>query len=517
MAARTLIIVDDSGFEVWQHRGRNIRLQFQVAGHTEPARQELRHWIERHAADDPCAILVVNADERLAVDHLPRCSRRDRQALLARRLAQQFPANPFTAHLPLPSLPDATNRETVLLAGLGSTDALSDLITVLERCALPITHVVTPALLLQRLPLRTPRPDRNELLLCFDGPTMQIVLISDGALRFTRQSRGRTTLLSGCIADHLQTLTQTCAYLVGQRLLDARPTHRATVIAATDDHETLSALADAGFEITLIAPQSLMLPHPRPVPAPDTAQGSSRALMVQLLAKPPKSSYLPRPLRHRYPLWRTARLATSASAIGLIAALSISAIRLVDASQGVTQAAQLEAQAVDTRRQTSALTEADQHSAVPAHATLALAHALHEHQQLEISPGQVMRHLSTLLADAPSLRLQHLAWSTAAAAAATVTASPQDAETASMPASTRTQTDITVHARIRANNAGEAAATALEVAMTQWRARPGHQLDWQWLPTDTRAPAEPTDAPALEVRLTIARDILTQPTDGGQP
>ncbi|NMG69517.1 hypothetical protein [Parazoarcus communis] len=503
MTAHILIIVDDNGFEVWQRQRRNICLRLQTDGHAEPAQQALESWIKQHATHLPCAILIENADERLVLDHLPRCGRNDRLTLLARRLAQQFPATPYVTHFPQPSPHDPTNRETILLAGLGTTDVLAALIAIIDRFNLPIARIVTPTLLLQTPSLRTANPEQHELLLCFDGAAMQIVLTSHGALRFTRQSRGRATLLADSLPDHVQTLAQTCAYLVGQRLLDTRQAPRARVIAATKDHTTLAALADAGIEITLVNPRSLM--RPLPALAPDAAQSETRALMVQLLAEHSKTGYLPGALRHRYPLWRSARLAIAAGTISLIAATGLSAARLADANLQASQSAQLETRIDDTHRQVAALTEAEQRNTVPSHATIALARALHEHQQLEISSGSVMHHLSMLLADAPSLRLQRLAWH------------PTATETATRSSPPPLPTDITVYASIRAEDTAEAATSALEAAIARWQARSGHQLDWQWQPSGAKALTVPTNMPVLDIKLTIARDMLTQPTDKVQP
>lgn len=503
MTARTLIIVDNDGFEIWQRQRRDIRLRLQTVGHDEPAQQALESWIKRHATHVPCAILIENADERLVLDHLPRCSRRDRLALVARRLAQQFQANPYVTHVPQPAPPDATNRESILLGGLDATDALSALIAILDRCNLPITRIVTPALLLQTLSLRNPKPEQHELLLCFDGAAMQIVLLSHGVLRFTRQSRGRAALLADSLPDHVQTLAQTCAYLIGQRLLDTTRVPRAKVIAAPGDQTTLAPLVDAGIEVTFVNPGSLM--RPKPALAPDAAQSETRALMVQLLAEHSRIGYLPGALRHRYPLWRSARLAIAAGTISLIAATGLSAARLADANLQASQSAQLETRIDGTHRQVAALTEAEQRNTVPSHATIALARALHEHQQLEISSGSVMHHLSMLLADAPSLRLQRLAWH------------PTATETATRSSPPPLPTDITVYASIRAEDTAEAATSALEAAIARWQARPGHQLDWQWQPSGTNALTVPTNMPVLDIKLTIARDMLTQPTDKVQP
>ncbi len=98
----------------------------------------------------PAAVVAIVADvleEEHNRDTLPRLSRRDQQAMLARKLARLFPRTTYRTAAVQGRLPDDPQTNRILLSGLSKSEHLRALQGLLADARLPVSGVFSPALL----------------------------------------------------------------------------------------------------------------------------------------------------------------------------------------------------------------------------------------------------------------------------------------------------------------------------------------------------------------------------------
>lgn len=305
-----LLRLDDDGLSAWSWRPRRLQA---LADFPDDARGHaaFADFLAQRRGES-YALLADLADEMLQTVEIPRLGRRDRAALIARRLARHFPETPLRCATPAGRAPAGGDSEILLLHALPSPQRLAPWLTALAGIDLGRLHTAgqfAAPLLAQLAP-----GEATALLVVCHARRLRITCLAAGHPRFSRLLPQRDDL-PGAIADEAERLLR---YLLEQRLHQRGRPLPVCVLAPAALLAELSRRWPAGGELAL-----------RPVAAAD-----SRAFELQLLARRPPPTGIPLGHPRRMPIaaWLD-RLLVAGGATALAGALAFAGSRLQLARQ----------------------------------------------------------------------------------------------------------------------------------------------------------------------------------------
>lgn len=385
---RYLLLLDHTGLGAW-HGGRAGLTEIAHFADDDEGVRRFAHWLSTQPRQRSYTVLADLAEESLEVDILPRSRGADRKALLQRRLAQHFPATPYTTTLSLGLTRDTPVCETVLLAALPRAASLTPWADALAAQRVSLTGIHGTALALDRLVCRMARRHRQlrgSFLLASATPSgVRHTYFHDGRLRFSR-------LLAGNEAEPLQ---RSRAHLLARGLID-RDDAPLAVIALGNAH-----CADDGC-----AHSTLALPSGRDSVGPALLQ----ALFRQLARGDHNSDYAPASLRH---LGRHHRLDRHLHAGGLAAGALCGALALplwIDNRASATDLGALRALAARQAADYRALQDSLPALPAPPPALRALLASAGQQRRRHIDPRPLLSILSGALDAYPGVVLSRLHW-----------------------------------------------------------------------------------------------------------
>lgn len=239
------IVIDAQGIGLWRRIRGGIERESSIAASDGMAQGKLRNWLD--GARRRCTLVADLADERHAIERLPRTSKADQRQLAARRLAQRFPDTALTRLAPLPACPEDGALAPVLLAALTRPQLLAPWLDVLGEVAMrgrvEIRGLTSVPFLLEGWFRRQRALPAQALLLTPGAGGLRQIFFRQRRIAFSRVIPARSDVLKGCLSTYRDELAQTLAWLSSQRLSDAPPP--IVVFASEADLLLLRELAPA--------------------------------------------------------------------------------------------------------------------------------------------------------------------------------------------------------------------------------------------------------------------------------
>lgn len=410
MAAQTILVIDAHGLQAWQRRARKIERGARFDGFGDSSAAQFRTWLQSGARDSHYTVLADLAEERFALERLPRAGRADTQAMIARKLGQHFPDTRFTTSLALGRHEGASALNRVLLGALTRPALLTPWLGALEAAGAVVTRLTSTPLLLDQWNRRRLRQAGQFVLLMLTASGMRLTLFNQGRLRFSRLVPARGSSLADCESSYRAELAQTRAYLGAQHLIDHDTALKVTVLAHHADHALLRTIVDAG---TGLAAEFVDLHHhlrrqPRTDPSADS--DATALILQQLVHSPPAAHYTPRALHRAHTLKRAraAMIGTAALTSTLCAIAAGARLAELDRLDADIDAVRLEQLALT--RTIDTLIDERPSLPVPAPQLENWLSAL-EHQRAQgIALSPVLQRISAVLETLPSIQLDRLRW-----------------------------------------------------------------------------------------------------------
>ncbi len=289
------------------------------------------------APDGPLVAVVDVAEEMLSRQSVPKLRGRDRRAMRARRLQNEFPETRWRAAFSLAG-PRAAKTEEIILAGVqpgGEADAVLAELGTAGR----LQGVYTPALLASAWFSRARLSPRPVIVALATPAGLRLVFLNEGRAMLTRL----TPWPAGSVADARlvsEELARTAKYLQNVRWIDRdRPTELWLWGAR---------LLSVAAELSL-PPELRLTPTPAVSGLADPAQGGLPALVELAAARPPHTQLAPPETRVAW-LAIQARKALAAGAVAIALGLAGAAGAIVArdlARSGELQQLEAAAQALE--------------------------------------------------------------------------------------------------------------------------------------------------------------------------
>lgn len=217
MSRQRILLIDSARLEAWQWHGGKFTREGQFPanddGHSAFARYLASHRTSRFY------LLADVVEEGFQFETAPHVTGTDRQALLARRLAQYFYGTPLSTALSLGRETAGRRDERILFAGLTRPAIFEPWLEILRKAQAQVAGLWSTPLLAPALLARiAPRLERA-LLISMGRNGIRQTYVEHGKLRFSRlapQSGASPEDLAVACAIESGKIHQ---YLVGQRIL----------------------------------------------------------------------------------------------------------------------------------------------------------------------------------------------------------------------------------------------------------------------------------------------------------
>ncbi|MDP2369747.1 hypothetical protein [Rhodoferax sp.] len=303
-------------------------------------RQSREGW-QPHDGPSSGPVWVVTdlAEEGFAEIQIPRIFGRDRQAFVARQVANRFPDTAYRTGLPVRHVGGLMDRIAPPRQSLLGLDAAQRIDAALATLASPLAGVWTTSMLLAQIGCKATLPP--ELFVALPGPdALRIVVIKNREPVLTRLIAGVTLA-----DDQAAEIVRTLRHLENTRVL-ARGTHRHGVLMLGGDDAMAARLAPDQLEL-------LALPPPWSVSQPD----DWRFALFDLAIKSPPGQLAPLARRAEFVAsqWRQLAYGASVLVVGLSVWVASDNLRAIAASEAGRTQAQADLQGLTVQ-----LTEAEQ-------------------------------------------------------------------------------------------------------------------------------------------------------------
>lgn len=184
MAARRVLHLDASGLTAWCWRHGSVHFEAAFADDDKGVAAFAIYL--RQQGDSHFHLLVDVVDEEFRLEDIPWVGRRDRNAIVARRLAQLHFATPLKAALSCGRLPQGRRDERLLLAALVEPSVFKPWLEAIEQAHAALAGVFSTAQLASSLP-SVRRHSAPWLLVITPTPTgLRQSFLDHGGLRFSR-------------------------------------------------------------------------------------------------------------------------------------------------------------------------------------------------------------------------------------------------------------------------------------------------------------------------------------------
>jgi len=416
MTARFILYFTSEQHYLFRANHRSLELEAKFSA-DEPGINAFRDFLRR----EPDAVVAVVPDlagEDFHEEQIPYVRGADREALLARRLAQRYRDTRLATALSLGQVTSGERRnERVLLASFTNTLLLAQWLDVLEEAGTRLAGVYSAPLLAPLLAARLGAREARLLLVTANRAGLRQCYVENGRLRFARLERA-VDLAPQALASFVRSETQRLVqYLVTLRALPREGSPlRVLVIAPAGERSV--------FEQTLHSDARLLfrtIEHDealRALKLLQAPQGTAAEVFYCHLAarKPPREQFASREDRRRYRLWQLQRgiVAAGATAFALCALITLGRWLDVLSVRGRTaeQSLQARAAAEQYARITAAFPVTDT-------STENLKVTVVEFRRIaerSASPERAFVHVSRVLGKYPQFELESLRWTVAKAA-----------------------------------------------------------------------------------------------------
>lgn len=371
---------------------------------------------QAYLSDKRAALFAVLADlsgEDFHEEQIPALRGSDRDAVLARRLAQRYRDTRLSAALSLGQVSTSERRnERVLLASFTNTQQLAPWLDALEAAGTRLSGVYSVPLLAPVLAARLGVRERRVLLVTAHAAGLRQGYLDQGRLRFGRLEATVEAGPQGLAAFVRSETHRLVQYLTTLRALPREGgSMRVLVIAPPGQRATFEAELPSDANLlyrTVDFAEALRAVKLRRVPPGAGAE----VLFVHLAArKPPREQFASRDDRRRYLVWQLQRSIVAAGAVGFLACALFGASRWLEVFNVRGQAAEQATSAASAAQQYQRITSS---FPVTETSTDNLKITVVEFTRLaerSATPDRALRHIAAVLDKHPQFELDGLRWS----------------------------------------------------------------------------------------------------------
>ncbi len=512
MAERRLLYFTADAHYLYRSAGGALELEGKFSPE-ETGLAEFTGYLKAHRGALFSAVADL-AGEDFHEDQVPFLRGSDRDAVLARRLAQRYRDTRIAAALSLGYVVAGERKnERLLLASFTNTEQLTPWLDALDIAGVRLAGVYSVPLLAPALAARLGVRSGRAFIVTSNRAGLRQCYVEDGKLRFARLERV-AEMAPQALALFVRSETQRLAqYLTTLRALPREGAPVQVLVIAPAGQR-------AHFEQTLVSDARLAF---HTIDAADAAKAvglsripagtSAEALYLRVAAKnPPREQFASREDTRRYFFWRLQRGIVAAGALGFAACALVAGSRWYDAL-AVRELAQLQAQqATEAARQYERITAG---FPVTQTSTENLKLAVVEFQRIAARsalPEQGFVHVSRVLQQFPQMELDGVAWRIARPAEPRTPkpATPAQPAPAKPSAQSQIAVLIDISGRVNATQrndyrgitaqvqsfAGALATSGYELARTQL---PFDVTSEGTLTGDIGGAVDPTDAPRFTI------------------
>jgi hypothetical protein len=411
MATRRILYFTGEGQSLYRSAGRRLELEAQFSADDAGIAAFREHLRDQRGA--LFAVLADLAGEDFHEEQVPLVRGADREALLARRLAQRYRDTRLAAALSLGQVATPERRnERVLLASFTNTQQLAPWLDALEEAGARLSGVYSTPLLAPALAAKLGARDTRLLLVTANRAGLRQCYIDQGRLRFARLERIEdmpSQALAAFVRSETQRLVQ---YLVTLRALPRDSSAVQVVVVAPPGQR-------ASFEQALSSDARLLF---RTVDYADALRAvklhavpegtEAEALYVHLAAhKAPRDQFASRDDRRRYFLWQLQRGTIAAGVAAFCVCALVGGSRWLEVlgvrEHATSQLREARSAAQQYERITAAFPVTDT-------STENLKVAVVEFRRIaerSASPERAFMHVSRVLEQYPQFELEALRWS----------------------------------------------------------------------------------------------------------
>lgn len=411
MGARHLLYFTADEHFLYRRAGGTLELEARFAGDEAGLAGFRTHLRERRGS--LFAVVADLAGEDFHEEQIPYVRGADRDAVLARRLAQRYRDTRLATALSLGVVAlNERRNERLLLASFTNTQQLAPWLDALEEADVRLAGVYSVPLLGPALAAALGARNARQLLVTIDRAGLRQCYIDGGRLRFARLER-TMEMAPEALARFVRSETQRLAqYLVTLRALprDSGPVQVLVVAPARLRGEFEQALvSDSRLTFrTLDYAEALRRVRLRRAPEASGAE----ALYLQLAArKPPREQFASHDDRRRYFVWQLQRGMVAVGAAAFILCALFGASRWLEArdmgEQARAQLAEADAAAARYQRITAAFPVTET-SADNLKATVIEFERI---AQRNSSPEVAFARISRVLGKFPQVELDAIHWS----------------------------------------------------------------------------------------------------------
>ncbi len=268
---------------------------------TEIGHDQFSGYLAEHL-DSVFSILANVAEEGFHVETIPFLQGRDRQAVIARKLEQQFFNASLTASQSLGYTKDKRKDERLLLAALTNNEFFAPWLNVFSESGVALSGIYSLPLMTPTLLEKIGLADEHSLLLSVQDQSIRQGYFCKGELHFSRLTPLHNSSIVGIAQAFSSESRKLQQYLTSQRLIGRNQVLNAHILAHPGAHKAiLSSCTDTPtlhynlLDIDECAKKTRLAAPP--------ADSHCESLFLNLLATaPPRIQFANDDLRHGYHL-----------------------------------------------------------------------------------------------------------------------------------------------------------------------------------------------------------------------
>ncbi|MCP5269450.1 MAG: hypothetical protein H6943_10525 [Zoogloeaceae bacterium] len=374
------------------------------------------------------SILANLPEEGFQIETIPFLQRRDRDAVITRKLSQLFYTTPYTASLSLGYEKTRRKDEKLLLAALTGQATLEPWVDALREARIALTGIYSLPFIGEMLLSKARITDERCIVLTLQDQSIRETYFENGKLHFSRLSQLNNTSIVGIAQSFAAEAIKLQQYLLSQRLIARNQTLRALIVAHP---QALPAIETSCISTEALNYQFLSTDECSHQLGLKNAPASSHidTLFAHVVAtKAPVAQFAKEPLRHDYHLWQLRKVLYGLGTIALIGCLVFSCRQFYSAYSHNSEASDVAEQAQLARQRYEDI--ARTFPPIPT-SNETLRQIMNRYTELESggsTPELLFLDISKGLAQAPAIDLDSIDWKGPAATTATTnsTQAPPD-------------------------------------------------------------------------------------------
>lgn len=386
---------------IWQPDRLQMLDRFpdEASGHARFADFLAAHGGERFA------LMVDRPEETLQSIEIPRLGRRDRAALIARRLTRNFPDTALRSALPLGRKRTAPGSEQILLLALATPGRLKPWLERLAQAGIDLAHLQTASQFAAPLLARLGTPATTALLVICHRHGFRITGLGAGHPRFTRWVVNDATSPAISITSEAGRLQH---YLQEQRL---HPYGQPLPVCVIAPASLLTELASRWPDSGELALQPFALPIAAARVGLPAVEIDSRAIELQLLGSHPAAEGIrigsqPR----RLSTDSIGHLLIAGGGVALAGAIAFSSGQLYAIAKEREAAHHLNEERGQLAARRAALPPTSPAPSLDAVSLQRLSETRSEISRLKYQPGPAYHWLSHILDRLPTIMVERIDW-----------------------------------------------------------------------------------------------------------